>query len=53
MYDSNQLNSYHYAQMQSSILNITSQSKISTSGGKINLNNKFATLKLKLNEMEV
>lgn len=46
MYDSNQVDSFRYAQMQSSILNKTSNSKISSSsGGKINLNNKFATLK--------
>lgn len=49
MFDSKDLESYRYAQMQSSIANKTSGSNFSNTGtGKINLSNKFASLREKL-----
>ena len=52
MYDSDQLDSFRYAQMQSSILNKTGASKGSNSGSKFNLVSKFAALEATLAEIE-
>ena len=44
MYETDQLNSFKYAQMQSSILNKTGASNGSSTGGKSNLVAKFSNL---------
>lgn len=44
MYDSNEVDNYRYAQMQSSIMNKTSLSTSSQSGSKVNLKNKFGSI---------
>lgn len=52
MYDSNQVDAFRYAQMQSSILNKTGSSRGSASGNKSNLISKFSSLEETLNEID-
>lgn len=52
MYDSNELDSFRYAQMQSSILNKTGLSTSSSSASKVNLKNKFGSIELTMNTIE-
>lgn len=52
MYDSNELDSFRYAQMQSSILNKTGLSGSSTSSSKINLKSKFGSIEQSLNAVD-
>lgn len=50
MYNTNELNSFKYAQMQSTILNKSSAS--SASNAKINLKSKFAQIEESLHNIE-
>ena len=50
MYNTNELNSYKYAQMQSTILNKSSASSVSTN--KINLKSKFTQIEESLHNIE-
>ena len=50
MYNTNELNSYKYAQMQSTILNKSSASSISSN--KINLKCKFTSIEESLHGIE-
>jgi hypothetical protein len=53
MYDSNEYDSYRYAQMQSSILNKTGSSMASASSpNKVNLKNKFNTIESEMSNIE-
>ena len=53
MYDSNEIDSFRYAQMQSSILNKTSLSSSSSSSvSKINLKSKFSTIEQSMSTIE-
>lgn len=51
MYDSNEYDSFRYAQMQSSILNKTGVSSSSNTPNKINLKNKFGTIEAEMNNI--
>lgn len=52
MFDAEEVNSFKYAQMQSSILNKTGSSKTSGSGNKSNLIAKFSSLEESLNQID-
>lgn len=52
MHDSDQLDSFRYAQMQSSILNKTNSSTSSSKGNRFNLLSKFSSLESTLNAVE-
>lgn len=52
MYNSNELDSFRYAQMQSSILNKTGLSSSSSSASKINLKGKFGNIEVTANTLD-